>query len=90
MLGEVDENALDEDDQDEESEIEAAVSGSGMTAKDGTQWAETLTSEHQAGRRNIVRQRCGTNRNTNMLLVRDIFKLFFTPEIADIIIRHTN
>ncbi|XP_044589814.1 piggyBac transposable element-derived protein 3-like isoform X2 [Cotesia glomerata] len=61
-----------------------------MKAKDGTQWAATPSSEHQVGRRNIVRERCGPNRNTNMLSILDTFKLFFTPEMADIIIRHTN
>ena len=50
-----------------ESEIDALVSGSAMTAKDGAKWAETPTSEHQAGRRNIVRQRCEPNRNSNMM-----------------------
>ena len=66
------------------------VSGLVITAKDGTKWAETPTSEHQVARYNIVRQRCGPNRNTNMLSNFDTFKLFFTPEMPDIIIRHTN
>ncbi|XP_065678219.1 uncharacterized protein LOC136093186 [Hydra vulgaris] len=61
-----------------------------MTAKDGTKWADTPTYEHQVARRNIVRQRCGPSRNTDMLTILDTFKLFFTPEIANIIIRHTN
>ena len=68
FLGEVDEDTLDDNDKDEKSEIEAAVSGSEMTAKDGTQSAETPTSELQAGRHNIVRQRCGPNRNTNIIV----------------------
>ncbi|XP_076267092.1 piggyBac transposable element-derived protein 4 isoform X2 [Rhynchophorus ferrugineus] len=76
------------EDEDEESEVKATASG--MTAKDGTQWAATSPIEHQAGRYNIVRERCGPNRNTNMLSNLDTFKLFFTPEMADIIIRHTN
>ena len=83
----VDKNALDEY---EESEIETPVGGPAMTAKDGTKWAEIPTSEHQVVRHNIVRQRCGPNRNTNMLSSLDTFKLSVTPEIADIIIRHTN
>ena len=87
-LGEVDENALnedeeseieDDDDKDEESEIEMPISGPVMTAKDGTKWGEIPTSEHQVARHNIVRQRCGPNRNTNMLSNLDTFKLFFTP-----------
>ncbi|XP_046406298.1 piggyBac transposable element-derived protein 3-like [Ischnura elegans] len=88
--GECDENAVDEDDEDEESEIEGTMSGPGMISKDGTQWAEASTSEHQVGRRNIVREKCGPNKNTNMLSSLDTFKLFFSPEMADIIIRHTN
>ncbi|KAF7278930.1 hypothetical protein GWI33_007833 [Rhynchophorus ferrugineus] len=76
------------EDEDEESEVKATASG--MTAKDGTQWAATSPIEHQAGRHNIVRERCGPNRNTNMLSNLDTFKLFFTPEMADIIIRNTN
>lgn len=83
-----DKESEDGENEDEESEVEAT--GSGMTAKDGTQWAATSPSEHQAGRRNIVRERCGPNRNTNLLSNLDTFKLFFTPEMADIIIRHTN
>ena len=86
ILGEVDENALDED---EESEIETSVSKPVMTAKHGAKWAEIPTSEHQVARHKIVRQRCGPNRNTNMLSNLDTFKLFFNPEIADIIISHT-
>ena len=99
FLQEVDENVLcedeeseieDDDDEDEESELETPVSGPAMTAKDGTKWTETPKSEHQVARHNIVRQRCGPKRNTNMLSILDTFKLFFTPEMADIIIRHTN
>nr|XP_047129361.1 uncharacterized protein LOC124809345 [Hydra vulgaris] len=96
---EVDENELvedeeskkeDDDDDDEESEIETPVSGPVMTAKDGTKWANTPTIEHQVARRNIMQERCGPSRNTDMLTILDTFKLFFTPEMADIIIRHTN
>ena len=61
-----------------------------MTAKDGIKWAKLSTMEHQIARHNIVRQRCGPYRNTNMLSNLDTFKLFFTPEMADIIMRHTN
>ena len=61
-----------------------------MIAKDGTKWAETPTSKHQAARHNIVRQRCGPKRNTQMLSNFDTFKLFFTRETADIIIHYTN
>ena len=71
----VDENALDED---KESEIETPVSGPVVTTKDGTKWAETPTSEHQVSRHNIVQQRYGPNRNTNILSNLDTFKLFFT------------
>ncbi|XP_076261849.1 uncharacterized protein LOC143197349 [Rhynchophorus ferrugineus] len=60
-----DKESEDGKDEDEESEVEATASG--MTAKDGTQWAATSPNEHQAGRRNIVRERCRPNRNTNML-----------------------
>ena len=80
----------DDDDEDEESELETPVSGPPMTGKDGTKWTETPKSEHQVARYNIVRQRSGPKRNTNMLSILDTFKLFFTPEMADIIIRHTN
>ena len=78
-LGEVHENAPDED---EESKIETPVNGPVTIAKDGTKWAEIPTSERQVANHNIVRQKCGPNRNTNT------FKIFFTPEM--IIIRHRN
>ena len=97
FLGEVDENALDEDeeseiedDDDKDEESEMPVSRPVMTSKGGTKWAETPISEHQVATHNIVRQRCGPNRNTNMLSNLDKLKLFFTPKMADIIIRHTN
>ena len=97
FLGKVDENALDEDeaseiedDDDEDEESEMPVSRPVMTAKDGTKWAETPTSKHQVAMHNIVQQRCGPNRNTNMLSNLDTLKLFFTPEVADIIIHHMN
>ena len=97
FLGKVDENALDEDeeseiedDDDEDEESEMPVSGPVMRAKDSTKWAETQASEHQVATHNIVRQRCGPNRNTNMLSNLDTLKLFCTPEVADIIIRHSN
>ena len=61
-----------------------------MTAKDGIKWAEISTIKHQVAKHNIVRQRCGSDRNYNMLPNPDTLKLFFTPEMADIIIRHTN
>ena len=61
FLGKVGENALDEDeesevedDDDEDEESEMPVSGPVMTAKDGTKWAETPTSEHQVATHNIV------------------------------------
>ena len=66
------------------------VSGPVMAVKVGTKWAETLTSEHHVARHNIVQQRCGPNENTNMLSNLNTFKLFFTPEMADIIICHKN
>lgn len=88
-----DEENEDREDEDAESEVgedEDEATGPGMKAKDGTQWAATPPSEHQAGRRNIVRERCGPSRNTSMLSNLDTFKLFLTPEMAEIIIRHTN
>lgn len=80
----------DENQDDEDEERDVAARGSGMKAKDGTQWSATPSNEHQVARRNIVRERCGPNKNTSMLSILDTFKLFFTPEMADIIIRHTN
>lgn len=66
------------------------MTGSGMTAKDGTQWSATPPIVHIVEKRNVARERCGPNRNTDMLSILDTFKLFFTPEMANIIIRHTN
>ncbi|XP_050335819.1 uncharacterized protein LOC126762820 [Bactrocera neohumeralis] len=83
------EEGEDKDEEDEEIE-DGEDKDEDEQSKDGTQWAATPPSEHQAERRNIVRERCGPNRNTNLLSNLDTFKLFFTPEMADIIIRHTN
>ncbi|XP_076271558.1 uncharacterized protein LOC143203272 [Rhynchophorus ferrugineus] len=50
-----DKESEDGEDEDEESEVEATAFG--MTARGGTQWAATSPSEHQAGRRNIIREK---------------------------------
>ncbi|KAK4887260.1 hypothetical protein RN001_003531 [Aquatica leii] len=54
--GEEDQDQESEDGEDEDEESEVEATGSGMTAKDGTQWAATPSSEHQAGRKYLLKE----------------------------------
>lgn len=65
------------------------LSGS-FIAKDKTKWSKTPPSQHQTAAHNVVRQRSGPHRSTEMLSISETFKKIFTYEMVDIIVRHTN
>ena len=70
-----------------------SVLGSNNTsfiAKDNTIWLKNAPNLHQTPSRNIIRQRAGPHRITEMLSISDTFKKIMTMEMVDIIVRCTN
>lgn len=70
-----------------------SVLGSNNTsfiAKDNTIWLKNAPNLHQTPSRNIIRQRAGPHRITEVLSISDTFKKIMTMEMVDIIVRCTN
>ena len=59
-------------------------------AKDKTVWNKTPPQNHQTPLRNIIRQRAGPHRSTQMLSISNTFKKIISVEMVDIIVRCTN
>ena len=79
----------DEDDTNTEGE-DSNASQNVLAAKDGTIWNKEPPFHHQTPSYNIIRERNGPHRSTQMLSIRDTFNVIFSNEIVDIIVRHTN
>ncbi|CAB3221176.1 unnamed protein product [Arctia plantaginis] len=95
---EVEEEVENSESEEDDEEVETAEpegrgarepSGS-FIAKDKTVWSKTPLTQHQTAAHNIVRQRSGPHRSTEMLSISETFKKIFTYEMVDIIVRHTN
>ncbi|XP_017489384.1 PREDICTED: piggyBac transposable element-derived protein 3-like [Rhagoletis zephyria] len=81
-----------EDDEEEEVEEnnELPASAEKFVARDGTEWMKEPNVSRQVLRQNIIRNRSGPARCTEMLSIEQTFKCFMNVEMADIIMRHTN
>lgn len=84
-----------ESESEEENEDEAAATSqrsnnTSFIAKDNTIWLKNAPNLHQTPSRNIIRQRAGPHRITEMLSISDTFKKIMTMEMVDIIVRCTN
>ncbi|XP_071567686.1 piggyBac transposable element-derived protein 4-like [Temnothorax nylanderi] len=99
IAGESSEGEGESDTEPEECESEsedtpAAATRENVTTsyvtKDNTVWLKTPPQVHQTLSHNILRQRSGPHKSTETLSVRDTFTKIITPEMVDLIIRHTN
>ncbi|XP_039953268.1 piggyBac transposable element-derived protein 4-like [Bactrocera tryoni] len=81
-----------EDDEEEEVEEnnELPASAEKFVARDGTEWMIEPNVSRQVLRQNIIRERSGPVRCTEMLSIEQTFECFMNVEMADIIMRHTN
>lgn len=84
-----------EDESDNETDMveENAPTSStteSMIARDGTQWQPTPPVCQQIRSHNIIRTRSGPLRMTESMTGMQCFKSYFTIEMVDIIVRHTN
>jgi len=61
-----------------------------MLGKDKTAWARKPFYRHQTARCNVLRQRSGPHKSTELLSMSHTFQKIFTAEMVDIIVRHTN
>ncbi|XP_074115706.1 uncharacterized protein LOC141538227 [Cotesia typhae] len=94
---EVEEEVENSESEEDDEEVETAEPEGGarepsgsFIAKDKTVWSKTPLTQHQTATHNIVRQRSGPHRSTEMLSISETFKKIFTYEMVDIIVRHTN
>lgn len=106
VLGEQEYSDIDDFDGSEEIEFEessdsevenedlpaATVNGRNdeFIAKDETVWNKNPPAICRIRKHNILREKGGTHQSTKSLTIVEMFKLFFTAEMAEIIIRETN
>jgi len=79
-----------DDNSSSEAESDTEASEDYLVARDKTVWSRKPFPQHQSERRNILKEKCGPHKSTQMLSISDTFKKYFTVEMVDIIVRHTN
>lgn len=77
-------------DDDSETDEEEEASTDIYFGKDGTQWQSSPLPHGQTAAHNIMRQKPGPARCTKDLTITETFKLIFTDEMLDIVLRQTN
>jgi hypothetical protein len=84
------EESEDEDDDDEVAEI-ANVDDNGLTAKDGEEW-KNAPFPSKVCNQNILREQCGPTRTAQKKVtsIETSFSLFFTSEMLELVVKHTN
>ncbi|XP_050338292.1 piggyBac transposable element-derived protein 4-like [Bactrocera neohumeralis] len=78
------------DDEEVEENNELPAGAEKFVARDGTEWMKEPNVSRQVLRQNIIRERSGPARCTEMLSIEQTFKCFMNVEMADKIMRHTN
>lgn len=92
-VDEIDDESSDGSDDESDNQDDPTNSSDSTekyVARDGTVWQKNSSTSHQTRSFNVVRNRCGPARITEMMSKSHTFKCYMSEVIVDIIVRHTN